>query len=149
MRPIDADALIEKIRFREGPAMGQREIFLVEGEPTLSLNTLRDAIYEDAVAHGLWDDMDDLIGAQVSVVVSEVRELIDAAVDLSVAKDRGEDLEKYRKHFIEELADVVISSLSLAGKQEVDIDAAVRGKMEINKERPWRHEEKANGSHPD
>ena len=34
-----------------------------KGEPTLSLNTLRDAIYQDAVAHGLWDDMDDLIGA--------------------------------------------------------------------------------------
>lgn len=102
------------------------------------LNTLRDAIYEDAVAHGLWDDMDNYIG--VHVVVEEVKELIDAAADLSAAKYSGEDLEQYRQHFIEELADVVISSLSLAGRQKVDIDAAVRQKMEINKGRPWRHE---------
>ena len=48
-RAIDANALIEKIKFREGTAMGQREIFLVEGEPTLTLNTLRDEIFKDAV----------------------------------------------------------------------------------------------------
>ena len=63
IRPIDANALLEKIRFREGPFAGQREIFLIEGEPTLSLNTLRDAIYEDAVAHGLW------LAAELAAVV--------------------------------------------------------------------------------
>lgn len=106
----------------------------------LSLNTLRNAIYEDAVAHGLWDDMDDLVCAQVNVVASEVRELIDAAADLSAAIARGEDIEEYKRHFAEELADVVISSMSLAGKRDIDIDAEVRQKMAINKERPWRHE---------
>lgn len=44
IRPINANALLEKIRFREGPVMGQRDIFLIEGEPTLTLNTLRDEI---------------------------------------------------------------------------------------------------------
>ena len=39
----------------------------------------------------------------------------------------------------EELADVIIASLSVAGKLGIDIDAAVRGKMEINKARPWKH----------
>ena len=156
MRPIDADVLVNelcKLQYtQKNPSfiltLAGQEIFnsgidmamqITLGSPTLSLNTLRNAIYEDAVAHGLWDDIDDDIPAQVHVVVEEVKELIDAAADLSAAKYRGEDLEQYRQHFIEELADVVISSLSLAGKQEIDIDAGVRRKMAINKTRPWRH----------
>lgn len=148
MRLIDADALKNKSRIQRERVLDNLTVETayvsadeIDNAPTLSLNTLRDAIYEDAVAHGLWDDMDDYIGAQVYVVVSEARELSDAAVRLSAAKDRGEDLEQYRQHFIEELADVVIGSLSLAGKQKVDIDAAVRRKMEINKKRPWRHDD--------
>lgn len=142
MRPIDADALLEHKVYAETPTISGDFVpgFVIDTSPTLSLNTLRDAIYEDAVAHGLWNDMDDLVCAQVYVVISEARELSDAAVRLSAAKDRGEDLEQYRQHFIEELADVVISSLSLAGKQDIDIDAAVRRKMEINKGRSFRHE---------
>ena len=41
--------------------------------------------------------------------------------------------------FCEELADAIIMSLSVAGKLGIDIDAAVRRKMEINKARPWKH----------
>ena len=41
--------------------------------------------------------------------------------------------------FCEELADVIIMSLSVAGRLGIDIDAAVRRKMEINKARPWTH----------
>lgn len=36
----------------------------------------------------------------------------------------------------DELADVIIASLSVAGKLGIDIDEAVRSKMEINKSRP-------------
>lgn len=35
MRLIDADALIEKIKFREGAKAGYREIFMVDGMPTI------------------------------------------------------------------------------------------------------------------
>lgn len=137
MRLIDADALLEKIRFREGPVMGQREIFLVEGEPTLSLNTLRDAIYEDAVAHGLWDDYDDGLSEDL---LDDCYELIDDEVD-----ELGNSIEDWvnlgeHNHFAEELADVIIMSLSVAGKLGIDIDKAVKRKMEINKTRPWKHE---------
>ena len=38
-----------------------------------------------------------------------------------------------------QLADVIIMSLSVAGKLGIDIDAAVRRKMEINRARPWKH----------
>lgn len=37
------------------------------------------------------------------------------------------------------MADVIIASLSVSGKLGIDIDAAVRRKMEINRSRPWKH----------
>lgn len=42
-------------------------------------------------------------------------------------------------HFCEELADVIIMALSAAGYLGIDIDKAVRQKMEINRGREWRH----------
>ena len=44
-----------------------------------------------------------------------------------------------KEAYTDELADVIIASLSVAGKLGIDIDAAVRSKMEINKARPWKH----------
>ena len=149
VRPIDANALMEKIRFREGPVMGQREIFLIEGEPTLSLNTLRDAIYQDAVEHGLWEDVE-----------KDACELSEEEPHLCM---KDGEVEYYRRYYAsklvffegdelllaaedddfeglkEELADVVIQAFSTAGYLGIDIDAAIRRKMEINKSRPWKH----------
>ena len=98
-----------------------------------SLNTLRDAIYEDAVAHGLWEDEDGIDWYQEShsMIECEVDELYDAIEDR--VNGHGDE------HFTEELADVIIMSLSVAGKLGIDIDEAVRRKMEINKARPWKH----------
>lgn len=129
IRPIDANALLEKIRFREGLFMGQREIFLIEGEPTLSLNTLRDEVYQDALEHGLWrPEANTMAGAQL--IRGEAMELIYEAGYTN----------KPSHEYETELADVFIMCLSVAGKFGIDIDAAVKRKMEINKHRPWKHE---------
>lgn len=97
-----------------------------------SLNTLRDAIYEDAVAHGLWD-MDYSPTDCAELIHDEASELYSAAMDWEyhVCKDNSA--------FCDELADIIIMCLSVAGKLGIDIDAAVRRKMEINKGRPWKH----------
>lgn len=114
--------------------------------PTLTLNTLRDAIYEDAVAHGLWEsaDYNVLCGIEVwkrvgdlfdpdEAMRGQAMQIIRSEVDeLDAASDDGEK-------YAEELSDVIIASLSVAGKLGIDIDAAVRRKMEINKGRPWKH----------
>lgn len=99
----------------------------------LSLNTLRDAIYEDAVIHGLWEDDDgvDWYQESHSMIECEVDELYDAIEDR--VNGHGDE------HFAEELADVVITCFSVAGKLGIDIDAAILKKMEINKNRPWKH----------
>lgn len=121
-------------------------------EKRASLNTLRDAIYEDAVAHGLWESTD-----------YTVKECIEAARQEGEPADqeemmRGWAMETIRREaneledasadaeaYAEELADVIIASLSVAGKLGIDIDAAVRRKMEINKGRPWKHGKEEQG----
>ena len=113
---------------------------------TLTLNTLRDAIYEDAVAHGLWESTDytvntvltDMGGYDESFDPDEVmRSYAVQAIhwELIELQDVSDNAEAYA----EELADVIIASLSVAGYLGIDIDAAVRRKMEINKGRPWKH----------
>ena len=132
------------------------ELFNVASDQNLamhtSLNTLRNAIYEDAVAHGLWESTD-----------YTVKECIEAARQEGEPADQGEmmrgwametirrevneleDASVNAEDYTDELADVIIASLSVAGKLGIDIDAAVRRKMEINKGRPWKHEKEEQG----
>ena len=111
----------------------------IDEAPTLTLNTLRDAIYEDAVEHGLYaleKDVPEIERAAVSLVSrikSETNEARNAAIDWEAHRSGAQD------HFAEELADVIIMTLSTCGHLGIDIDAAVRRKMEINKARPWKH----------
>ena len=102
--------------------------YIDELEERISLNTLRDAIYEDAVAHGLWDEKDDTYRC-ARKIAKEASELIEAAEDLSVIYHDTHDYADMSSHYAEELADVIIMSLSVAGKLGIDIDAAVKRKM--------------------
>ena len=152
VRPIDANALIDKL---EGinpvdyGAMssyethnGAREalvdaVMRVNDAPTLSLNTLRDEIYQDAVEHGLWepgalllkqakgDEKMASLALGVTLILGEAQEFVEAIDD--------------PKKMEEELADVAIMCFSFAGRMGIDIDAAIRRKMEINKGRAWKH----------
>ena len=126
--------------------MGDALAYIEQLENHTSLNTLRDSIFEDAVAHGLWEGTDCV-----------VKECIDAAIQEGEPADqeemmRGWAMEVIRREvneleeasvnaeaYTDELADVIIASLSVAGKLGIDIDAAVRRKMEINRARPWKH----------
>ena len=145
IRPIDANALSQHkkmlVERMDGYDIAYAAVpmYKVDELPTLSLNTLRDEIYEDAVAHGLWEIEDTVnftmehhaMKGEVAVrhvcatmIMGELYELDNAIHDAN---------------FIEELADVVIMCFSVAGKLGIDIDAAIRRKMEINKKRPWKH----------
>lgn len=139
VRTIDANALLEKIKFRDG-FINAREMFLIDGEPTVhpDLNVLRDEIYQDAIKHGLWqDEQEEWPSACTSLIKGEAEELCEAA---EAWEDIGVDLSEPDAAFVEELADVIIMCMSVAGKLGVDIDAAVRKKMAYNKTRPWKHE---------
>ena len=119
------------------------------------LNELRDEIYSDAVAHGLWDGdylLKTLVNSdvvrdsgllQIYKIVNTEQEMRRVHATLRVFVENQElletVLEEEEDHFREELADVIITALSAAGYLGIDIDKAVREKMEINRGREWRH----------
>lgn len=84
------------------------------------------------MAHGLWD--------RVTFPTDCARLILDEVVELYSAAFyvKQENYEDYQE-FVDELSDVIIMCLSVAGKLGIDIDAAVRRKMEINRARPWKH----------
>lgn len=100
------------------------------------LNALRDEIYQDAVAHGLWEERDKWPVICANMISNEADELTDAGADW---EDEGIDRDDPDEAYSEELADVMIMCMSVAGALGIDIDAAIRRKMEINKARPWKH----------
>lgn len=155
IRPIDANALMEKRRMMTEDKVTYNVMcdaipaYLVDGMPTLSLNTLRDEIYQDAVAHGLWEESDKMAkeAAEDESGLRE-RELTEKFFKWHEAAQliffEGDEMltavEDYKwDSATEELADVVIMAMSAAGYLGIDIDAAVKRKMEINKGRPWKH----------
>lgn len=92
-----------------------------------TLNALRDAAYRDALERGLWrPDDTPMDGAQM--IRAKAMELIQESV-------HGEATEA----LVDALADVVVGTLSFAGKFEVDLDAAVRKKMASDKGRAQGH----------
>lgn len=107
------------------------------------LNELRDEIYDDAVAHGLWNEAEALrgwayCGKRSKYAIDRARR------EDCAARIRNEVEELYDEahdeiYYTEELADVIIMALSAAGYLGIDIDKAVRQKMEINRGREWRH----------
>lgn len=122
------------------------------------LNELRDEIYDDAVAHGLWDEdylrktlrSNDVLRdsgiLQIHEIANTEQETRRVNVTLRIFLENEELLESVLEeahftedHFTKELADVIITVLSAAGYLGIDINKAVREKMEINRGRKWRH----------
>lgn len=148
VRPINANTL--KMRFASLPPyeIDRSDVMeMVDDQPTLSLNTLRDEIYDDAVAHGLWEDYDQKQKSDAEFCTKYPQYAFDLdaesrneralyvcgeCTELREARDKADA-------FSEELADIVIMCMSVAGKLCIDIDAEIRRKMEINKGRAWKH----------
>ena len=124
---------------------GEAMAYIEQLEERISLNSMRDAIYEDAVAHGLWESTD----YTVKRCMDEMRRCEKAFEPddvmrgwaAQVVRMEADELEEAEEadEYAEELADVIIAALSVAGKLGIDIDAAVRRKMEINRARKWKH----------
>ena len=104
-----------------------------------NLNVLRDEVYKDAYEHGLYDGEYDAPNLEYAApglmfrIQEEVREAWSAALDWMHGKLNA------KEHVAEELADIIITALSVAGHLGVDIDAAMRRKVAYNKTRPHKH----------
>lgn len=114
------------------------------------LNELRDEIYSDAVAHGLWDEHKNhyraacKVRAEAEELVEESTMMLKLGTHCSGLQPRATEILESawfnaKDDFEAELADVIIMALSAAGYLGIDIDKAVREKMEINRGREWRH----------
>ena len=104
------------------------------------LNELRNEIYDDAVKHGLWEFRENYAWLDELEEMTEESKK-DYCVDVIVGEtdELRQAVNEKEDHFIEELADVIIMSLSVAGYLGIDIEKAVQEKMEINRGREWRH----------
>jgi NTP pyrophosphatase (non-canonical NTP hydrolase) len=65
------------------------------------------------------------VAGQLIHLQNELNELMD--------EWKTQDLEKFK----EELADVVIVAINIAGQANIDLEAQIMRKMEINKNRTW------------
>lgn len=146
IRPIDANALIEKldnINPVDYGAMSSYEthngardalsdaVMHVNDAPTLTLNTLRDAIYQDAVEHGLFEDFDKITDSVRKRRALAMR-IMEEAAEMYAAADDPE-------HYAEEAADVTIMTGDVCGYLGMDWHGAVLTKIAFNKTRPWKH----------
>lgn len=96
----------------------------IESLPFNTLNQIGAVASADAFLHGLWNTGHDRYDCGL-LIRDEAQEAIDAADD--------------RPHFCEELADVVIMTLSAAAYLGIDIGAEVQKKMLTNQGRPYKH----------
>jgi NTP pyrophosphatase (non-canonical NTP hydrolase) len=98
--------------------------------------------HENAENHGFWDDWNRLrmcckerreiyknyaIGNMLMLIVSELGEALEGL--------RHGDMDNFR----EELADVAIRLADLCGGLEIDLEAEILKKMEVNRNRPYKH----------
>ena len=91
--------------------------------------------YKDAVKHGLWEDPTCALDNPNGMKYVRRRCLLRIREELSEACEAAHNPE----HFAEELADVVIMCMSVAGHLGIDLAEEVRRKMAINQERPYGH----------
>jgi NTP pyrophosphatase (non-canonical NTP hydrolase) len=74
-------------------------------------------------------------------MMSECGEAMEAYVAQSKPNDGKNEIhcENWKEHFEEEIADLLIRTFHLCGDLDIDIDKALKTKMEYNKKRPYKH----------
>lgn len=111
-----------------------------------ALNDLAEEISSTSEAKGFWDPEDvgdmGIIPLKLVLISDEVSEALKAFRD--EYDDSEEDpqtrmTEMQEEDFAEEVADIIIRALDLAGYYGFDIGNIVLNKIEKNKDRPYRH----------
>ena len=123
------------------------------------LNEIRDAIHNNSVVKGFWNEPNTNITEKIMLVVTELSEAVEAMRKLSEKElllavascnlriDKfdnygydNNDFEKFIKDSVgDEFADSIIRILDLCGRLGIDIEGHIKYKMEYNSTRPYLH----------
>ena len=122
------------------------------------MNTLSQEIHENAVSHGWWEEERGfpevlaLCHSELSEALEEYRDgkppiyaitncqaCNDEAYTCDEIKDTFNCIQAKPEGVAVELADCIIRILDYCGHADIDIETAIRAKMEYNKTRPYRH----------
>ena len=123
------------------------------------LNEIRDAIHNNSVAKGFWNEPNTNITEKIMLVVTELSEAVEAMRKLSrnelyhsisLCNSTIEDFDlngydhydfgKFIKDSVgDEFADSIIRILDLCGRLGIDIEGHIKYKMEYNSTRPYLH----------
>lgn len=111
-----------------------------------AVNDLASEISETAEAKGFWDYDDignlGIIPTKLILIVSEIAEALE---DFRKEYDDSEEDSVTRMtsmqedKFAEEIADIIIRALDVAGFYDFDIGHIILDKMDKNRDRPYRH----------
>ena len=112
----------------------------------MEIKKLIQEAHENAVQHGFWNEFDSLAitegsflnkyrGKMKEAFISQFLMLIVSEVAEAQEGLRHDDMDNFR----EELADVAIRLADLAGGLDIDLETEIKKKMEVNKNRPYKH----------
>lgn len=105
------------------------------------INTMRDAVHENAKDHGWHDEKRDF-GTVCMLIVSEISEALEEHRNHKRTDEIYYDNEKPEGIPVE-LADAIIRILDYCGAENIDIGEALEIKHRYNIIRPYRHGNKA------
>jgi len=100
----------------------------------VTITEIQNRVHRIALDHGWWDAPRS-IGEVLMLLVTELAEAMEAYREGNPESDKIRGFSRME----EELADVIIRLLDLAGKEGLNIEAAVLAKMAYNEDRPYRH----------
>ena len=106
------------------------------------INKLSKKVYENKIAHG-WNDEDRSFGDIIALIHSELSETLEEYRNKKGFNEIYYDSNSEKPLGIPiELADVVIRVFDVCGKYKIDLEKAIRIKMEYNSKRPFKHGDK-------
>ena len=107
----------------------------------MDIKTLIQESHETATEKGWWDKPERNIPELLALIHSEVSEALESYRETGIYQlDRTWFTSKNKPEgFTVELADVLIRIADLCGEFNLDLEDALKTKMEYNKTRPYRH----------
>lgn len=107
----------------------------------MTINDFVAEVHTTAVEHGWWEGDTFNVPEKLALIHSEISEALEhyrnEEKEIFFGPDGKPD------GFAIELADAVIRIMDLCGKMGIDLEGAIKLKHEFNKERPYRHGNKA------